>query len=129
VAIPENTREIAWEVEMPEGTIDHAVFSELRESLGADFIVELVDTFLEEAPGLIAQLRPALDAGDVEKFRRAAHSLKTNAATFGAMPLHALAKELEFMARENRLGEVGDRIQRLEDLFAHAAAELKGLLA
>lgn len=113
---------------MPELSIDHTVFNELKESLGADFIVELVDTFLEEAPGMITQLRLALDAGDVENFRRAAHSLKTNAATFGAIPLNTLAKELEFMARENRLGEVGDQIQRLEDLFARAAAELKGLL-
>lgn len=112
---------------MSEASIDHAVFNELKESLGADFINELVDTFLSEAPTLIAQLRPALEAGDVEEFRRAAHSLKTNAATFGAIRLNALSKELEFMARENRLGEVGEQIQILEDLFANVATELKGL--
>lgn len=110
---------------MSEVCIDPTVFSELKESLGTDFVGELVETFLEEAPGLIEQLRLALETGDVETFRRAAHSVKTNAATFGALPLNALAKELEFMARENRLGEVGDRIRLLEEMFARVAEELR----
>ncbi len=112
---------------MADSGIDQVVFNELLESMGTDFTRDLVNTFLEDAPRLIAQLQPALTAGDPDSFRRAAHSLKSNAATFGATALSALAKELEFMARENRLVEVGDRIDRLETLFAQAAGELKGL--
>ena len=37
----------------------------------------------------------ALAAGDAERFRRAAHSLKSNSNTFGALALGALARELE----------------------------------
>jgi len=112
---------------MPESLIDHAVFNTLKETTGEDFIVEVVDAFLEEAPTLIAQLRPALASQDVETFRRAAHSLKSNAATFGATRLFDQAKELEFMARENRLGEVGDRIEVLEEMYRNVARELKDL--
>jgi HPt (histidine-containing phosphotransfer) domain-containing protein len=112
---------------MSESLIDQKVFNDLKESLGADFVGELVNTFLEEAPGLIAQLRPALAAGDGETFRRAAHSVKTNAATFGAMHLNALAKELEFMAREDRLGEVGDKVEILETAYQQSIIALKEL--
>ena len=128
---------------MADSGIDQVVFNELLESMGTDFTRDLVNTFLEDAPRLIAQLQPALTAGDQTRFfatlaqalpegdpvyfRRAAHFLTSNAATFGATALSALAKELEFMARENRLVEVGDRIDRLETLFAQAAGELKGL--
>ena len=112
---------------MSESLIDQAVFNELKETLGEDFVGELVNTFLEEAPALIAQLRPALGTGDVEGFRRAAHSLKTNAATFGAMHLNQLAKELEFMARENRFGEIGNKIEILEEAYKQVAVALKGL--
>ena len=79
---------------MPD-TIVRAVFAELQASAGADFVVELVDTFFEEAPQMIADLRAALAAGAAERFRRAAHSLKTNANTFGATALGAQARELE----------------------------------
>ena len=52
-------------------------------------------TFLEEAPAMLAELRDALAAGDADTFRRAAHSLKSNSHTFGALALGALARDLE----------------------------------
>ena len=39
-------------------------------------------------------IRRALSDGDCEAFRRAAHSLKSNSATFGAMTLSAQCREL-----------------------------------
>ena len=76
-------------------TIDRATFDALKETAGAEFVVELVDTFLAEAPAMLAGLRDALAAGDAERFRRTAHSLKSNANTFGALTLGAMAKALE----------------------------------
>ena len=75
--------------------IDKAVFDELRDTAGADFVAELVGTFEEEAPQMLADLRTARAAGDAETFRRAAHSLKSNSTTFGAVQLAALARALE----------------------------------
>src|SRR3990172_6972627 len=80
---------------MSESVIDRATLDGLQQAVGADYVPELVNAFLDEAPTLIAQLRPALLAGDTETFRRAAHSIKSNAATFGATSLFELAKELE----------------------------------
>jgi histidine phosphotransfer protein HptB len=79
---------------MPD-TIDRAVFAELQATAGAEFVAELVQTFFEEAPQMIAELRAAQRAGSAERFRRAAHSLKTNANTFGAGALGASARDLE----------------------------------
>jgi HPt (histidine-containing phosphotransfer) domain-containing protein len=81
-------------------TIDRDTFRALQASAGAEFVGELVDTFLEEAPKMLAELRAALAAGDADAFRRAAHSLKSNALTFGAQALAAKARELETTARE-----------------------------
>jgi len=75
--------------------IDGATFAELQESAGADFVAELVDTFLEEAPRMLAELRATAATGRPEAFRRAAHSLKSNANTFGATHLGTLARDLE----------------------------------
>ena len=76
-------------------TIDRAVFSELQATAGADFVVELLNTFFEEAPRMLAELRAAQAGGAADRFRRAAHSLKTNANTFGATALGAAARDLE----------------------------------
>ena len=107
-------------------TIDRSVLDGLTETVGEDFIGELIDTFLEEAPGMIAEMEQALSAGDADKFRRAAHSLKSNASTFGAMELAERARELEYLARENNL-DIGDRLQVLEEIYENAAKELKSL--
>ena len=81
--------------EMAQPTIDQTTFDELKETAGAEFVGELVDTFLGEAPAMLDELRRSLDAGDADRFRRAAHSLKSNSHTFGAMTLGAMARELE----------------------------------
>lgn len=80
---------------MTDTTIDLATFNELRATAGEDFVAELVDTFLEEAPQMLAELRGALKDADVDRFRRAAHSLKSNSHTFGAKTLGAMARDLE----------------------------------
>ena len=107
--------------------IDRNAFEDLKQMAGADFIGELINTFLEDAPQLIAQLHSALAANDAETFRRAAHSLKSNAASFGANHLSALAKELEMLGRENKLNEVGGKIKVLEEAYQVAAQEIKGM--
>lgn len=106
--------------------IDLNTFNALKDSTGADFIGELIDAFLDDAPSLIAQMRAGLATGDAETFRRAAHSMKSNAATFGAMELAALAKELESLGREQNL-TIGDRLERLESEFQLAAQALEEL--
>ena len=75
--------------------IDTAIYAELQDSAGAEFVTELVQTFLEEAPVTLAELEAALMDAAPDRFRRAAHSLKTNALTFGATQLAAQARELE----------------------------------
>ena len=103
--------------------IDRAVFGELQQTAGADFVVELVDTFAEEAPGMFAELRAAHAAGAAERFRRAAHSLKTNANTFGATALGHQARELELGGMPADGRDI-DALQALFDTTLPALREL-----
>jgi histidine phosphotransfer protein HptB len=106
--------------------IDTARFAELQATAGADFVVELIDTFLAEAPGLLAELRAARAAGDADGYRRAAHSLKSNANTFGATALGAQARAIELAG----LGEPAADdalLTALEAEYARAARALQEL--
>jgi HPt (histidine-containing phosphotransfer) domain-containing protein len=107
--------------------LDMSTFEELKQMSGADFIGELVDTYLEDAPRLVREMRDALSAGDADAFRRAAHSLKSNSATFGAMHLSGLAKDLELLAKENNLEAAANQLPALQRALEAAMAELKGL--
>ncbi len=106
---------------MPDSPIDAATFAELEASAGEDFVAELVDTFHEEAPQMFADLRGALADGDSERFRRAAHSLKSNAATFGAAALETLARELELGGLPSDASAIG----ALQTEYVRVAAALK----
>lgn len=108
--------------------IDITTFNELKQMSGEDYINELIDAFLDDAPTMLAAMQTAIAAQDVESFRRNAHSLKSNANTFGAIELGKLAKELEYMARENNLN-IGNKLDGLSEAFHAAAEELKGMRA
>ena len=105
--------------------VDAAVFAELQATAGAEFVQELVDTFLEEAPGMLEALRSAAAAGQADAFRRAAHSLKSNANTFGASSLGALARDLE-LGGLPPAGQ-GRVLVALEEEYARVAARLREL--
>lgn len=107
--------------------IDRTTFDELKQMSGDDFINELIDTFLDDAPKMIAEIRSGLAANNADTFRRAAHSMKSNAATFGASHLAALAKELEMLGKENKLNETGDRLTALEEAYESVRNELEGM--
>ena len=107
--------------------IDSATFAELQETAGADFVAELVDTFLEDAPALLGELRSARAAADADRFRRAAHSLKSNSHTFGASALGAMARELELNGLAAEPARDLAAIDAIDAAFARAATELKDL--
>jgi HPt (histidine-containing phosphotransfer) domain-containing protein len=111
---------------MAEPAIDRAVFDELQATAGDEFVAELVGTLLEEAPGMLAELRAARADASADRYRRAAHSLKSNALTFGATELAAHARALEL----GGLGAAADDAAALDALDAawhRAAAELRSL--
>jgi HPt (histidine-containing phosphotransfer) domain-containing protein len=108
-------------------TIDRATFTALQETTGKEFAAELVGTFLEEAPRMLEELRRAYAARDAEGFKRTAHSLKSNANTFGALVFGAMARELEISGLARVLEAGGDPVGRLAHEYPRVAAELAEL--
>ena len=82
--------------------IDQAVLDGLLDTIGGDreFLTELMGAFFEDNLRQLAVMRQALESGEAEALRRAAHSVKSNSATFGASKLYALCKELEDMGKQ-----------------------------
>ncbi|WP_108835283.1 Hpt domain-containing protein [Tateyamaria sp. Alg231-49] len=109
---------------MTDALIDEAVFTELADAMGAEFAAELVDTFLSEAPGMFAELRAAFVGRDADNYRRAAHSIKSNADVFGARALADQARAMEM----SELPENDTAIATLDAIYADTSAALKARL-
>ena len=109
--------------------IDRATFEGLLDSLGgdADFLVELLDTFFDDAPRQLATMQAAMAAGNAEDLRRAAHSMKSNSASFGALVLSRQCKELEDLAKAGSLERAPGRVTAIESAYHEAKSELEGL--
>jgi signal transduction histidine kinase/DNA-binding response OmpR family regulator len=93
--------------------LDRAVLDRLRETMGADLFGDLVSTFIEDARDLVATMRRSLAGQEIASFRRAAHSLGSNAAGFGARTLASLARELETAAKSGSLDGAAVPLEQL----------------
>ncbi|MGH7875570.1 MAG: Hpt domain-containing protein [Candidatus Binatia bacterium] len=94
---------------------------------GEDFLVELIDVYLDDAPLRLAQLRQALDGGDAETVSREAHTLKSSSANVGAMTLSALAQQVELAGRNGRTDSVAVEVGRMSAIFAQVKITLEAL--
>ena len=110
-----------------QSVIDPAAWAGLLESLGGDvdFVAELVETYFDDSPRLLAAMQAALSAGNAEDLRRAAHSLKSNSASFGAMRLSKKCKELEDMGKAGVLECAAEQIRYAVAEYEKARAALE----
>jgi CheY-like chemotaxis protein len=112
---------------IPAGSIDRAAFDRLTTTMDGAFVAELIDTFMEDARGLITTLRRSLAAADRDAFRRAAHSLKSTSESLGATDLANLARELETIGRSGVLSDVGNRVEQLAAQYELVTTDLGAL--
>ncbi len=106
--------------------LDREALHNLLEVLGGEFhyLVEVIDSFLEEAPKLLAELDTALANGEVDTVRRLAHSLKSNSADFGAGVLNKLCSQLEERARSGSLDGAQEMAARVAAEYQRCAVQL-----
>lgn len=84
------------------GEYRQAAVDQLVSAAGSAGAAVVLSAMIDSAPRLLAGLQMALSEGDAKEFRRAAHSLKANAATVGADELAETFQSLE------SLGDAGD---------------------
>jgi CheY-like chemotaxis protein/HPt (histidine-containing phosphotransfer) domain-containing protein len=102
---------------LPAGVLRPVALERLMDTIGddnPDVLAALIDTFLRDAPRLIDGARRGLQQGQADEVRRAAHTLKSNGATFGATSFSELSRELESLARSGTLEGTADLVERLK---------------
>jgi HPt (histidine-containing phosphotransfer) domain-containing protein len=108
--------------------LDHDVLDEVLESTGndLDFVKELIDTYLADAPAQLEDMAAAIEADNAASLVRPAHTLKSSSATVGAMRLSAVARELEMAGRSGLLEPSAREMLATARAESAAAAEAIG---
>ena len=108
-------------------SLDASAVESLRDLGGEEFVAEVIDTFLSDAPALVETLRTTYEHGHTEGLRRAAHTLKSNGQTFGAGRFSRLCRELEERARSGELDGIAELLDRIEQEYAALEESLAAL--
>jgi HPt (histidine-containing phosphotransfer) domain-containing protein len=85
--------------------------------------------FLDISPGMVADAKRAVDRGDAEAVRRAAHAVKGMAANLGAKAAAAAALRLEDLGRAGDLAAAAAASDDLAAAVERLRPVLTGLLA
>lgn len=85
--------------------------------------------FLEDAPNVLENLRAALDERDCDGIERAAHSLRSLVANFGASEATNLATQLQAIAQRRTLEQALAVFERLADEVGLLRHELETIWA
>jgi PAS domain S-box-containing protein len=80
----------------------------------AGLLAGLIDTFLEDVPRLLGDAKRGLRQEQAEEVRRAAHTLKSTGATFGATRLSDMSRSLEALASTGSLAGAANLSPRME---------------
>jgi HPt (histidine-containing phosphotransfer) domain-containing protein len=110
------------------GPLDQTALTSLLDMVGGDngFLAEMIDTFLTEGPALLAEMESAVVARDAPTLRRAAHTLKSNSRTFGALRLGDLCQQIEERAAAGQLDGLPDQVQAAAHELATVTPALRG---
>ncbi len=107
---------------------DNAVdLQSLLDRVGGDrvFVKDLVGGFITRCPSMLAEIRDALQRGDLEHLPAAAHHLSGSAAEYGAHEVLAITRELERLGRSGDMGGAQKLLPALEGAVAHMLTVLE----
>ncbi len=107
--------------------VDQAVFNKMLDSLGGDieFMNEVIQEYINSSPILLTSMQKAIAAGDAPTLQRAAHSLKSGSAGFGALAFAAQCKDLEDIGKAGALDRAEEKYHAIVLAYPMVVAALQ----
>ncbi|KOR28450.1 hypothetical protein TI04_10960, partial [Achromatium sp. WMS2] len=107
--------------------LDKNVLGELFDIM-EDEAVRLLQDYINNVPEIFKNIDLAIREGAANNLVLPAHSLKSSSANVGATRVSALAKQLEFMAKENKMDAAAVCWQSMKIAYAQAERELIAII-
>lgn len=110
-------------------SIDRRALASLKEIMGTEATMLLVNQFIAYAVQQIAALRQCVTQNDSDTLRRKAHQLKGESMQIGALHLGTLCKELETVAKQNSLSDAIYYLTQIESEIQRVDTALTQIIA
>ncbi len=94
-------------------SLDTTAMERLRRLGGQEFLVEMIDLFLDHGPQRLESIRNGMHAGNAPLVHQSAHSLKSTAGNLGGRAVQDLAQEIETLAAGGELDQAAPLVERL----------------
>jgi len=94
-----------------------------------ELLAELIEIFLADCPGRLAEIQKAITLSDAQRLERAAHNLKGAAAVFDARTVVEAAEQLEILGRQTNISSAKEVLSHLERQIATLTVALQDSLA
>lgn len=106
--------------------IDEKEFQELSAAIGddAEGMLELIDTFLEDAEALVSAIAQANQEEDIQQLQHQAHTLKGTSGNLGLTALYEVCQDIDHLAKQENLASA-ELIQQLETTYQDTVSALK----
>lgn len=100
-------------------TVDTKSLGQLMEVIGydSDTLVELMDIFLEDAPGYLDSMASGLNSGDAQTLAQSAHTMKSVARDFGLLDLSDYCLQLEKKGKSGNLDGADRLVEQINLTF------------
>ena len=105
------------------------LYSDFASTGDLPHLAELVRGFLDRGATQLNTIAAAVQVGDAEAIRRAAHKLKGSSRTLGAALLGAVAARIECAAVEGDVPAARRAVPELESVFAQSRTALSERVA
>ena len=113
----------------PAAPIDPAALERLERLGGPAFVRQMIDLYLDYAPGRIAAAQAALASGDLPALEQAVHPLRSGSGNLGANVVMQLAQRLELAAHNHEPVPLAPLLEELSAAFTLARLELEATRA
>ena len=116
--------------DVTDQVLDQRALEQLRrfsQRTGTNLLGEAVDTYLDSASHLLAEMRRAAYRSDRSALGRAAHTLKSSSAQLGASTPAMRCEEVENAAENNRFLNISDNILAIEIAFSEVRSKFRSV--
>ena len=93
-----------------------ALDTRMLEAISSDseFLIEVCDSFLTDAPKRIAEVKAAIAANNLSELSSAAHAMKSLSSCVGGMRLMEICRKLEAAGKENDSASILTLVEQLD---------------
>lgn len=102
--------------------------SQLEELAGGDtdFVMSMIDTFLEHTPQQLSELKDNLSGGNLEQAGKLAHKIKPNIDLFGISDLTQDIRDVEQMGKAGEDSpELQEKVKKVDEVLNQVFQQLK----